>query len=88
MAKELGARCVTTEPGGPLAPGQSFSEGLEIFARELAPVLDHAEREGILLLVEPEPGLLLETVDQYLELKSFFVHRQWALTLTLAIATV
>lgn len=69
MAKELGARCVTTEPGGPLAPGQSFSEGLEIFARELAPVLDHAEREGILLLVEPEPGLLLETVDQYLELK-------------------
>lgn len=69
MAKELGARCVTTEPGGPLAPGQSFSEGLEIFARELAPVLDHAEREGILLLVEPEPGLLLETVDQYLELR-------------------
>ena len=69
LAKELGARCVTTEPGGPLAPGQTFSDGLEIFARELAPILDHAEREGVMLLIEPEPGLLLETVDQYLELR-------------------
>ena len=29
---------------------------------------EHAEAEGVLLLIEPEPGLLIETADQFLEL--------------------
>ena len=29
---------------------------------------EHAEKEGVLLLIEPEPGLLIETADQFLEL--------------------
>jgi sugar phosphate isomerase/epimerase len=33
----------------------------------IKPVAAHAEKEGVLLLVEPEPGLLIETVDQFLE---------------------
>ena len=33
----------------------------------LKPVAEHAEKEGVLLLVEPEPGLLIETADQFLE---------------------
>jgi sugar phosphate isomerase/epimerase len=33
----------------------------------LKPVADHAEKEGVLLLVEPEPDLLIETADQFLE---------------------
>jgi sugar phosphate isomerase/epimerase len=36
------------------------------FVRELKPVLDHAEQEGVMLLVEPEPGLLIENTEQYL----------------------
>ncbi len=67
LAKELGAKCVTTEPGGPVAPGASWAAALKLFVEELKPVLDHAEREGVLLLVEPEPDLLIETADQYLE---------------------
>jgi sugar phosphate isomerase/epimerase len=31
----------------------------------LKPVIEHAEREGVLLLVEPEPGLLIETSEQF-----------------------
>ncbi len=33
----------------------------------IKPVAEHAEKEGVLLLVEPEPGLLIETADQFLE---------------------
>jgi sugar phosphate isomerase/epimerase len=68
LAKELGAPCITTEPGGPVEPGGSWSAALKLFVEGLKPVLDHAEKEGVLLLVEPEPGLLIETCDQFLEL--------------------
>jgi sugar phosphate isomerase/epimerase len=69
LARELGAACITTEPGGPVEPGASWSKALRLFVEEIKPVADHAEKEGVLLLVEPEPGLLLETMDQFLEFR-------------------
>ncbi len=68
LARELGARCITTEPGGPVEAGGSWAAALKLFVEGLKPVADHAEKEGVLLLVEPEPGLLIETADQFLEL--------------------
>jgi sugar phosphate isomerase/epimerase len=68
LARELGAPCITTEPGGPVEAGASWSAALKLFVEGLKPVLEHAEKEGVLLLVEPEPGLLIETCDQFLEL--------------------
>jgi sugar phosphate isomerase/epimerase len=68
LARELGAPCITTEPGGPLEPGGSWSAALKLFVEGLKPVAEHAEKEGVLLLVEPEPGLLIERADQFLEL--------------------
>jgi sugar phosphate isomerase/epimerase len=68
LAKELGARCITTEPGGPVEPGASWRAALKLFVEMLKPVIAHAEKEGVLLLIEPEPGLLIETADQFLEL--------------------
>jgi len=68
LARELGARCITTEPGGPVEPGTSWQAALRLFVEGLRPVAEHAEKEGVLLLVEPEPGLLIETADQFLEL--------------------
>jgi sugar phosphate isomerase/epimerase len=67
LARELGARCITTEPGGPVEPGGSWSAALKLFVEHIKPVAEHAEKEGVLLLVEPEPGLLIETADQFLE---------------------
>lgn len=67
LAKELGAPCITTEPGGPVEAGGSWSAGLKLFLEMLKPVIEHAEKEGVLLLIEPEPGLLIETADQFLE---------------------
>src|ERR671929_301291 len=68
LARELGAPCITTEPGGPLEPGGSWSAALRLFVEGLKPVAEHAEKEGVLLLIEPEPGLLVETAGQFLEL--------------------
>ncbi|HET6575766.1 MAG TPA: sugar phosphate isomerase/epimerase family protein, partial [Fimbriiglobus sp.] len=66
LAKELGAKCITTEPGGPLE-GRRWGDCLKLFVEMLKPVVEHAEKEGVMLLVEPEPDLLIETADQYLE---------------------
>jgi sugar phosphate isomerase/epimerase len=68
LARELGAACITTEPGGPVEAGGSWSAALELFVEMLKPVAEHAEKQGVLLLIEPEPGLLIETADQFLEL--------------------
>jgi sugar phosphate isomerase/epimerase len=67
LARELGSPCITTEPGGPVAPGESWLAALKLFVEMLKPVADHALAEGVLLLVEPEPGLLIETADQFEE---------------------
>ncbi len=69
LAAELGATCVTTEPGGPVAPGTKWADALRLFVEELKPVVAHAEKVGVKLLIEPEPDLLIETADQYLEFR-------------------
>jgi sugar phosphate isomerase/epimerase len=67
LAKEIGARCITTEPGGPVPAGTRWADALALFVEMLKPVVEHAEKEGVQLLVEPEPDLLIETADQFLE---------------------
>ena len=68
MAKHLGAPHITTEPGGPISAASTYSKSLDVFVEELKPVVGHAEKEQIKLLVEPEPELLIERFEQYLEL--------------------
>jgi sugar phosphate isomerase/epimerase len=69
LARELGAANITTEPGGPVEAGASWARALKLFVEEIKPVVEHAEKEGVSLLVEPEPGLLIETMDQFLEFR-------------------
>lgn len=67
LAVDLGAPHITTEPGGPLAEGQSWADGAAIFYEELMPCVEVAESLQMRLLIEPEPALLIERFDQYLE---------------------
>jgi sugar phosphate isomerase/epimerase len=67
LAQELGAPGIQTEPGGPMAEGQSWSEAARVFYDEFMPCVEVAENNGVLLLIEPEPGLMIETFEQYLE---------------------
>jgi sugar phosphate isomerase/epimerase len=70
LAFDLGAPQITTEPGGPLASGQSWSDCAAIFYEELMPCIEVAEKLNVPLLIEPEPDLLIERFDQYLEFVS------------------
>jgi sugar phosphate isomerase/epimerase len=67
LAAELGAPSVQTSPGGPLQRGRAWSAAAKTFYDELMPCVDLAGKLGVLLLIEPEPGLLIETFEQYLE---------------------
>ena len=67
LAAELGAPAISTEPGGELQPGQTREQATDIFYEEIMPVLDVAAAVGVTLLIEPEPGLLIEKFGEYLE---------------------
>ena len=71
LAARLGAGTVSTEPGGPLG-GMPRKTALEIFAQGLARAAAHAVRRGVRLLIEPEPGLLIETADEFLSFMDSF----------------
>lgn len=66
LAEKLGARCISTEPGGPLE-GMSREEGLRLYKEGLMAVEGRAREKGIRILIEPEPGLLIENSTQFLE---------------------
>jgi sugar phosphate isomerase/epimerase len=67
LAKELGAPSIQTEPGGP-TEGRAWDACAATFYDELMPCVELAEELEIHLLIEPEPGLLIERFEQYLEL--------------------
>lgn len=67
LAAELGARTISTEPGGPLQ-GMERNEGLRFFREGLAAVEGRARSMGVRILIEPEPGLLIENSGQFLDL--------------------
>ncbi len=67
LSHDLGAPHITTEPGGLVTAEQTWQEAADIFYEELMPCVEVAEKLGQKLLIEPEPELLIEKFDQYLE---------------------
>ena len=71
LAKKLGAKNLSTEPGGPISI-QKTEVGshvlLKIFAEGLKKVKNIAEENNVKILVEPEPSLLIENSEQFLRL--------------------
>jgi sugar phosphate isomerase/epimerase len=73
LASEFGAKTLSLQPGGPTIgttitralAGQRFAEGL----RQVLPV---AREKNVILAVEPEPGLFIETAAEYLAFKNEF----------------
>ncbi len=65
LADLLGVKTVSTEPGGPKT-NQNTEKELELFQQGIEEVLPIAEKLQIKLLVEPEPYLLIENSNQFL----------------------
>jgi sugar phosphate isomerase/epimerase len=55
---------------GTLPVGSSEAEGWDRVIRGTEAVLDEAERLGMTLAMEPEPGMFLDTIDRVLELRA------------------
>lgn len=60
MAAMLGAKTISLQPGGPLGD-ESLSVCLDRYEAGLRDVLPLAQDRGITLMVEPEPGLIIQT---------------------------
>ena len=75
LAAKLGVATISTEPGGPL-DGMSRGLAMEIFMEELDKAVAYADRQGVTILIEPEPGLLIETSAQFMDfVTDFGAHR-------------
>lgn len=73
LAARLGAKTISTEPGGPLE-GLQRQTAFDLFIHGLEQVLPYALDHGVTLLIEPEPDLLIETSDEYLSFLEQFDH--------------
>jgi sugar phosphate isomerase/epimerase len=76
LAAEVGAKTISLQPGGPLI-GTSISrnEAANRYADGLNAVLDDARSLNITLGIEPEPGLFIQSADEYLKFKNaYFKH--------------
>lgn len=66
MASALGAKNISVPPGGPLN-GASRNESMMLFHHGIEAVVPLAEELNVRLLVEPEPGLMIERTSEFLD---------------------
>jgi sugar phosphate isomerase/epimerase len=66
IAKKLGCGNISIPPGGPLA-GSPRKQAMKMFHQGLEQVVAKAESLGVMVLVEPEPDLMIETTAQFKE---------------------
>ncbi len=80
IAHALGAEAVSLWSGrAPDDPAPSA--GLDRLAEALRPLLAHAERVNIPLAFEPEPGMFIDTLDQFARLDERIAHPLFQLTI-------
>jgi sugar phosphate isomerase/epimerase len=71
LAADFGAATVSVQPGGPMiGTGLTQGQASERFAEGLERVLPRAKDRGVVIAVEPEPGLLIETAAEYAAFKA------------------
>jgi sugar phosphate isomerase/epimerase len=76
LAADFGAKTISLQPGGPtIGTTITFDQAAERYAEGLSRVLPAAKQRGLILAIEPEPGLFIESSGEYLAFKNrFFKH--------------
>jgi sugar phosphate isomerase/epimerase len=71
LGAEFGARTVSLQPGGPMI-GTKISRQLagDRYAEGIAMILPCVKERGMIVGIEPEPGLFIESSAEYLEFKN------------------
>jgi sugar phosphate isomerase/epimerase len=65
LAAKLGANNISIEPGGPVPNSNDKEKYIDLFVEGIKEVLPFAQEQKVKILVEPEPGLLLETSKDF-----------------------
>lgn len=82
LASKLGGKNISTEPGGRIMNNElRTDEKLKLFEDGINQVLDTAERENVTILVEPEPDLLIENSEQFVDFIKHFDSKSIGLNL-------
>jgi sugar phosphate isomerase/epimerase len=69
LAQKIGSKNISTEPGGPIESGfTDITELKKLFIHGLNKAAAVAEENKIKILIEPEPNLLLENSEQFLQI--------------------
>jgi len=70
LASRLSSPTVSIQPGGPMiGTGLSRRQAGDLFAEGLRAVLPTARESQVVLAIEPEPGLFIESATEYAEFK-------------------
>ncbi len=70
LAAEFGTKTVSLQPGGPLIGTTLNREAAaERFADGHNRVLPAAKKHNIILAIEPEPGLFIQTAEEFIEFR-------------------
>ncbi|MCK9228819.1 MAG: sugar phosphate isomerase/epimerase [Syntrophorhabdaceae bacterium] len=67
LAQELECPNISVEPGGPV-DSEVVDDPHAVFIEGLWKISDRARKAGVRVLIEPEPGLLIENSCQFLDL--------------------
>lgn len=81
LAKQLGSPILSIWSGRAEGDTPPFDRAVALLAERMMPVLDYAAEVGVRVTFEPEPGMLVERVDQWKELKDCLRGYQVGLTL-------
>jgi L-ribulose-5-phosphate 3-epimerase len=82
LARSLQADAVSLWSGAPPTPIDPDA-GLDHLALALRPVIHHAEKAGMFLAFEPEPGMFIDTLARFSQLDDLIRHPLFQLTLDL-----
>jgi len=70
MSQEFGVKTLSIQPGGPtIGTTLTREQAEERFAESLSKCIATARSSGVVIGIEPEPGLLIQTAQEYLDFK-------------------